>query len=65
MTVCTEKPPNVKSSIHEKFDMTHLHRVRHVVVIVALINLGEKVLTQLKNKQKNKQIVASLNDSLF
>lgn len=64
MTVCTEKPPNVKSSIHEKFDMTHLHRVRHAVVIVALINLGEKVLTQLK-KPQNKQIVASLNDSLF
>lgn len=35
----------------------HLHRVRHAVVIIAFINLGEKVLTQLKtNKQTNTQI---------
>lgn len=26
----------------------HLHRVRHAVVIVAFINFGEKVLTQLR-----------------
>lgn len=28
-------------------NVTHLHRVRHAVVIIALIDLGEKVLTQL------------------
>lgn len=28
-------------------ETSHLHRVRHAVVIVAFINLGEKILTQL------------------
>lgn len=33
-----------------EFDITHLHGVRHVVVIIAVTDFGEKVLTQLKNK---------------
>lgn len=34
-----------------KFKITHLHRVRHAVVIIVVVNLGEKVLTQLENKE--------------
>lgn len=43
-TIC-EKSLNVKKRF------THLHGVGHAVVIIAAIDLGEKVLTQLK---KNK-----------
>lgn len=39
--------------------MTHLHGVRHVVVIVVVINLGEKVLTQLENNsQRGKRLLS-------
>ncbi len=57
-TLCTEKPPNVNKKwemAHMKsvveFDTTHLHGVRHAVVIIAVTDLGEKVLTQLEKQQ--------------
>lgn len=44
----------------KEFDITHLHRVRHAVIIIAVTDLGEKILTQLDNKE---QIVIS--DCIF
>lgn len=33
--------------------VTNLHRVRHAVVIIAVIDLGEKVLAELENRDTN------------
>lgn len=42
--------------------MTHLHRVRLAVVIIAVIDLGEEVLAQLGN---NEGIVMRSNEHFF
>lgn len=40
----------VRHWAQKKFDITHLHRVTHV--IIAVTDLGEKVLTQLKKHKE-------------
>lgn len=41
----------IRKTYGREFDTTHLHRVRHAVVITAVVDLGEKVLAELENKE--------------
>lgn len=47
---CFKTETTVRHCAQKKFDITHLHRVTHV--IIAVTDLGEKVLTQLKKTQR-------------